>query len=567
MTNQNYAFKRRLRAKIIIILSSGALMLSFQNCSFSKGFEAMKDSEINYASKACLAQNTLLKPQLKRLTLIQFKNSLTSTFGDIFLESQFPNFNDSNPRIGLSNDPNILRINEVNFQSVYTSSRSLVSSILTQNVKVKACLQATDDSCIQQIITDFGLKLFRRPLSSLELADMQTGLTELVKENASQTIKVEFVLLGMILSPNHLFRTELGAPGVQNQALVLSDYEIASALSFAVWDYPPDDILLKLAAENGLHETKVLKVQIQRMLKDPRSKMKMVGFLTDVLKIDGVTSALKDPSFNLTNSDRSELLKSAQLSLSETYDDPSTDIMAPFYSTNFYVNTQTARYFNLDGAPFSATPIRSVVDANQRFGILSHPAFLTSISGEIGSGIVKRGVFTIEQLLCHELPAPPANVQPVSSLPQGFDPSLASSRELLTISHSGQQSCMGCHKTIDPVGFAFENYNPIGQYRLFEKDSVKIDSSGTISGLTAQPLTFANSVDFYKLLAQSKELKQCMTKKYFHYISGQSAQESSNQCEFNSFQARTSTRGETVQGLLETMIELESFTKRSPAGN
>jgi hypothetical protein len=241
--------------------------------------------------------------------------------------------------------------------------------------------------------------------------------------------------------------------------------------------------------------------------------------------------------------------------------------MAAFAQQPFYINSTNARFFNTPTTGLTTNLTSINPSTAQRHGMLSHPAFLTSIAGQLSSGIVKRGVFTLEQLLCYHLPPAPANVTPDPNLPAGFDPNLLTTREELRITHSSQSSCIGCHQSIDPAGFGFENFNALGVYRTTEKNNLTINSSGTIAGIVSQPINFNNSVDFFRKLESSPDFQKCIKKKYFKYLSGQSAQSGAGQCEFENFERNARAKSPSVGSTVESFVELESFIRRRPAGN
>lgn len=519
------------------------------------------------APMACNDPQKLLAPQLKRLTVGQFSNSLKNAFGDIFQDSQMPNLNDANPRLGLGSDPDHLNINEININALYDSTQVIVDTIRTRNSAVATCLSGTSTTCFTSLLQSFGPKLWRRPISALETADFNTGLTSITTAGGSRSNRIDYILKSLILSPDHLYRTELGSSATPaTQIFSLTQYEIASLLAFTVWDSPPDDILTEQARLGALNSSTALKAQFTRMARDSRFAAKMASFAVDVLKIEDIKTVTKDASFAMTTSERGALYASARATLEETYAQPGADFMAPFRLERFHVNDLSARYWGMSAAGLSSSMTNVLVNPTQRFGILSHPAFLTSISGEVSSGIVRRGVYALEQLLCNNIGTPPPNPTGVNTLPPNWDPALVSSRVVLQVTHSAQTSCMGCHSKIDPAGFGFENYGPFGQYRTVEKANIPIDASGNISGASERPLVFANSVGYLHALAESATLRQCMNKHFFKHASGEAQATVSGQCEFANLEAKTFQKGNSVQALMESFIELESFTKRKPTG-
>ncbi len=516
----------------------------------------------------CTTGSNLLKPQIKRLTPKQFKNSLVAVFGSIFNDSQFPVLNDRIPKLDFANDPQLMQVNEVNINAYYDSTLLLANTISGSVSSIVNCVNSTTDSCFTSTLQNYGSLLWRRPLTSTEINDVQSGLTAIQATNVSRRVRMNYLLAQLILSPNHLFLTELGSGSTPQQSVYyLSHYEIASLLSFSIWDSPPDTTLYNLARDQQLHSIATLKAQAQRMAADPRSARKLSSFVVELLKLDLVKTVLKSSTYNLTTQERNDLFSSANAGLESIYSSPSANFLAAFAQQPFYVNSTSARFFNTSttGLTTSFTPM--TLATNQRHGMLSHPAFLTALGGEISSGIVKRGVFTLEQLLCYHLPPAPANVSPNPNLPANFDPTTLTAREELRVTHSSQTSCMGCHQSIDPAGFAYENFNAVGTFRSTERNNLTIDASGSIAGIVSQPISFMNSPDFFRRLESSPDFQKCMKKQYFKYLSGQSAQSGPGQCEFENFEKNSLTKPASVGAVLESFIELESFVRRNPAGN
>ncbi len=522
----------------------------------------IQNMAINTGSLNCQPNESIQDPKLKRLTSQQFRNSMTSAFGSIFTSSQFPNFRDDNPRIGLQDNPNLLEINEVNFTSLYEASDSLADSIVANVSAWQNCIsQSVGVTCFTNLINQYGRALWRRPVTSQELTSITEGLSDVSAAGISRSVQGDYVLKALILSPNHLFRTEVGQ-GTPQGIFQLTHHEVASLLSFAAWDSPPDATLQALADQGRLHDVSVLRQQVARLTADPRFNSKLTTFIIDLLKIEDIMTIQKDASFAITSTERQALYTSAQMSINQSYSAPSSDLFSPFRMNSFQLNSQTNRFISGPGSTqFASTSL----NANERFGVLSHPAFLTSMAGQISTGIVRRGVFTLEQLLCEHLPPAPADVTSNPDLPPGFNPDTASSRQLLTITHSARTDCMGCHVKIDPAGFAFESFDTFGRFRTFERTNIPIDSSGILAGIDTSPITFNNSVDFLAEVEQSPRFKSCITKKFFEYSTGFNGEGRAVQCELDQFERGLRAKPETTTSLLESIVELPSFTRRRPA--
>lgn len=552
-----------------ILLSS----LFFVNCSRELPLqEFLSTSNPLATSQACRASQGTLPQQTKRLTLTQIENSLKNAFGEtIGRQLIVPDLQDGNPTFGLTSDPSYLSLNEINYSNLLTAADGWTSLLSTQYSPIRDCLAASSSSCYQSLIADLGPKLWRRPLEASEISNIMTAINQTGVAGSEQRRRSMVLLVSALtLSPHHLNRIELGDITSGSYLFKLTPYEVASFLSFSLWDYPPDQELYDLAAEgNTLLESDVLQGQIRRMQLDPRFQYKMAYFYYDLLKLGNVNTATKAASLNFTNSQRQALLASAMQSLAASLAQPDADIMTPFSMTSFTSNSIAYPFIQSGATPSGMTasvsaevPLRS----NERFGILSHPAFLTSISGVETSGIVKRGVFTLEQLMCYHLGQVPAEIPGVEDLPPGFDPSRETSRRVLEVTHSAQATCITCHSSIDPTGGAYENFDNLGRFRIVEKGSIPIDSSGTISAPFREPLRYTNSVEYLRGLAQKPEFKDCIQKHFYHFIIGRHPTSSPEaQCEYDQFKYATQQSGGKLGDALTHLLTLPSVTERRPA--
>lgn len=499
---------------------------------------------------SCEIQDELLSPKLRRLSELQIRNAITDIFDDIFEESVWPNMEDGARLIGVNTLADKLYVNNLNYERLYASSRQIVAEVLDSHSEVSACVSATSDVCVGEVITKYGRLLWRRPLTTIEQGDLATAYSGLT-DNREQ---LELGLNALLLSSKFLFRDEVGqlVDGVNT----LSNYEVVSILSFALWNSTPDEALLTLADKASAITEAELLAEIERMFSDERTPQALVAFYKDYLKLDLVLTRPKDDSFNFTDVVRRDVLASAEKTL---YDKllVNPDFIQVFLGNSYYVNKNIDYLFGVTSNDNNLSSVS--VASNQREGILNHPAFLSVHSTLAKSGIVKRGVFALEQLLCQELPDPPGDVMPVA-VPDGIDPDSTSERELLQIIHSSQAGCFGCHQIIDPAGFGFENFDSIGRYRTTEKQNVAIDASGTLDNVGEHVLKYGNSADYARELVVSPQMKHCVSRRFLENFLGQELKHDA--CEVKKFEAALSSGDGTVKSLLKALVSLESFAKR-----
>lgn len=492
---------------------------------------------------------------LRRLTPAQYENTVRYALGDVFAEEDLPQFGDDIPTIGLNNDPSSLRVSGVNVDSLYQATLALAQAAVAETPAVRDCVAATGDACFGEFIEDVGQKLWRRPLTSEEKDDLEAARLRVAEAPGTRAEQAEFLMAALLASPNMLYRKELGV--AQDGVQKLSDYEIASALSYSLWNAPPDAELMALAADGSLSDQETLRAQAQRMSDDPRVADAFAEFFIDYLKIEAIYSKEKIDELGLTPEARASLVDGIRQDLREIFSVPGATLLDPFRAMNFRVDENSAEFF---GVPVTAESEFEIVamDPAERLGVLSHPAFLSVHAGEGDSGIVKRGVFTLEQLLCVELGAPPADISESEDVPEDFDDDAETSREVLSVRHSSQPTCVGCHRIIDPAGFGFENYDSVGKYREVEKGDVQINAGGTLE-IRREVLTFENSLGYIDALVSSEALRSCLTDQYFTYVLG----DEPRRVEREMLHAAFDENDGALDALVDSMISTPSFTARN----
>lgn len=500
---------------------------------------------------SCSMQEELLAPKLRRLSQTQIGNSIEAVFGDVFgSTATSPQMGDGAKLIGMNFTADKLNVNSLNMENIYDTTRALVTTLLSEHSEISQCAQAQDDACVSPLVQEYGLKLWRRPLSSTETDDFNTALTGF----GNNEEKLEFVFNALLMSSNFLFRSEIGGDAGNLQEL--DNYELVSLLSYALWNSGPDDTLLALAGQASPITEQQLGEQVERMFDDPRTEDTFVEIYKDYLKLDLVLSREKADSYNFSEAVREDILASAEMMLKSKLSG-SGDFMDVFAGSEYFINDVIAPFFNTSAT--QGTLEQTALDGTERYGILNHPAFLAVHSTLDKSGIVKRGVFTLEQLLCMELPKPPDNVMS-TPVPDGLDPETTSERELLQITHSAQAACTGCHVTIDPAGFGFENFDAVGRYRTVEKEVVTIDASGSLD-VGDSILEYDNSAQYSQALSQSNAMRQCVSRRFLEHYLGQDLQK--NSCEFQKFSNLIENSNGSVKDLILALVQLESFSKRS----
>lgn len=498
----------------------------------------------------------LTRAHLRRLTSLQFENTVRYALGDSVQSDDLPTFGDDIPTIGLNNDPSVLRVNEINVDSLYNSTLALAKASVANTASVRDCVAASDDACFDAFIDELGHKLWRRPLNAAEKTDLLQTRASMAGV-ATRAEQAEFILMALIASPNTLYRRELGQ--IDGQAAQLDDFELASALSYTLWNSPPDEALYQSAVAGELSDKEALQTQARRMMDDPRAADAFAEFFVDYLKLDGIFEKTKLESLGLTPETRASLVEGIRQDLRDIFSAPEASLLDPFTTTSFRVDANGAEFFGVpvvQGGGFEVVGM----DPKERLGVLTHPTFLSVHAGEGDSGIVKRGVFTLEQLLCVPLGAPPANIASRDDVPADFDDAKETSRKVLSVRHSSQSACVGCHQIIDPAGFGFENFDSAGRYREVEKGTVAIDASGELK-LGMETLSYVNSVGYVDALQGSEALRSCLSSTFFTYVMGDEPRLAEREALYQTFKENNGR----IDALVDALVTTPSFSARTPS--
>jgi mono/diheme cytochrome c family protein len=332
---------------------------------------------------------------------------------------------------------------------------------------------AEEAACARDILSTLARRAFRGPVSD---ADLQPILRLYEQGRAAGNFEtgIEHGLRLILASPKFLFRTE--APVANGMARV-SDLELASRLSFFFWSSVPDDDLLALAEQGRLSDRSVLEAQVRRMLADPKSSRLVENFAGQWLMLRNLRGHVPNPGDfpNFDNELRQAFRQETELFFESIIreDRNVLDLLTADYT---FVNERLARHYgirNVAGSHFR----RVHVEQDERRGLLGHGSILTVTSYPNRTSPVLRGHFILENILGTPPPPPPPNVPDLEDNKRGEPP--RSLRERLEL-HRQSPSCAGCHRAMDPIGFALENFDGVGQWRIKEPGGL-IDPSGVLT--------------------------------------------------------------------------------------
>jgi len=294
-------------------------------------------------------------------------------------------------------------------------------------------------------------------------------------------------------------------------------YDVASRLSFGLWNSLPDQVLLAAAASQELQTEQQIRQQAVRMLADDRARQKLYSFLLSWLQIDGQRSLDKDvgkyPGFDEVAI--ADLRSSLELFIAEVLDSEAADFRKLLSDDQVYLNPRLADLFEVERNDEQAGFLRTSLDPDVRAGVLTHPYLLAQFAYPAESSPIHRGVFVARTVLGLQLLPPPEAFAPLA-------PELhanLTTRERVTL-QTGAPECMSCHQKINPLGFAFENFDAIGRYR--EQDRGKPVDSRVLFPLNDQRVKLANARELSEFVLNNRNAQEAFCEQLFHYLVGQS---------------------------------------------
>ena len=346
-----------------------------------------------------------------------------------------------------------------------------------------AAIGPQETACAKQILTSLARRAYRRPPTVQELNAVMTFFDQGRKEGTFDD-GVEFALRFILASPQFLVRAEREGSGEAavprspagpqrrpvtaqaGQSYRITDLELASRLSFFLWSSIPDDELITVASQGRLSQPRMLEQQVRRMLADPRSEALVSNFAQQLLYLRNLPATSPDGIFypNWDDELRQSLKRESELFFDSIIreDRNIVDLLTADYT---FVNERLARHYgipNVYGSRFRRVTLPPEMD--YRRGLLGKGSFLAvTWTQNFRSSPVKRGVWVLENILGTPPPEPPPNV-PALEDTKSDDGRALTLREQMTL-HRSSPTCAGCHKIMDPIGFALENFDADASWR------------------------------------------------------------------------------------------------------
>jgi hypothetical protein len=419
--------------------------------------------------------------------------------------------------------------------------------------------QKQDPAYARQILARFAERAFRHPVPADEVDRLMKLFAESQSLGDDFESSIKTALLGVLCSNNFLYIEEGDAAAPRSR---LTDWELASRLSYFLWSTTPDQRLLDLARDNKLHEPETLHAEVHRMLADPKAAEFADTFPRQWLQLRRVGMFAPD---KILYPDYDDALESSMIAETVSF---FGDVLARNGSLREFLdsdwtmlNERLAEHYGIPGVHGDAMRRVSLKPEDHRGGVLTQAAILSLTSDGTRHRPVHRGVWILESMIGKPPPPPPANVPPLTTPPPGAPKTTLRAK---LEAHRSDANCAACHRRIDPLGLAFDNYDAIGRWRTQEtvKDGSGADPKLDPSGELPDGRTFADAAGLKRLLLDdSDKFAVAFTEKLATYALRR-GMTFSDHLALKHVAEQSRTDGYKLASLIESLATSDMFQKR-----
>ena len=458
-----------------------------------------------------LPEVTAGAPTLRRLTTAQYENALVDLFGEglVLPASIEP---DTQAEGLLSVGAGIASVSPWGVERYEDAALDIAEQVVEGGLDLPCEPAGSGDAdCAEDIVDELGRRIWRRPLTDAEIERLGGVIAWIGEDAGDFDVGLTYGLAAMLQSPHFLYRKEHGTSA---DGGALDGYELATRLSFFLWNTIPDDELLAAAEAGELSTDEGLAAQAQRLLDDDRAADGVRNLFTELYTLYDLDDLDKDPlvfthaSADLGPAAREEtLLLVEHLLLRER-----GDYRDLFSTRRTWLDPRLAALYQVRAPDPDGFGEHEFDKDDGRRGLLGHASILAQYSHATSSSATLRGKFIRDTVLCHEIPAPPGDVD--TTIPEADDTS-PTLRDRIAI-HLEDPTCAGCHQLLDPIGLGLENFDGIGRWRDTENGQT-IDASGELDGAA-----FETAWQLSGEVADHPDLAPCFTEHVYHYAVGRS---------------------------------------------
>jgi hypothetical protein len=501
------------------------------------------------------------RPTIRRLNRTEYNNTVRDLVGVSFQPAE--DFPADDVGHGFDNIGDVLSMPPILMEKYLAAAEKIVDTAFrTPELRRRILIcepgpHLSSTEAARKIVEHFARRAYRRPVTAEEVNRLVRFVKLAEGQGDGFERGIRLAVTAALVSPNFLFRVELDPrrpPYSRAIAHPITDYELASRLSYFLWCTMPDDELFQKAKDGVLHRPDVLEAEVRRMLRDPRSDALVVNFGDQWLGLRPLKTMAPDPTLfpDFDDALRSAMLRETELFFGAiVHEDRS---ILDFLDADFtFVNERLAKHYRIPGVHGEAF-VRVRLADGRRGGVLTQASVLTVTSNPTRTSPVKRGKWILENLLNAPPPPPPPNVP---ELKDTKEVALTGTLRQRMEQHRANPSCASCHQRMDPLGFCLENYDAVGAWRNRD-GNFPIDPSGTLPG----GVSFRDPRELKAILkGRSEDFGRCLAEKMLTYALGRGPVRS-DKCTIDRCVAALATDQYKFSRLVLEIVESEPFTKR-----
>lgn len=415
------------------------------------------------------------------------------------------------------------------------------------------------DQCARNILSELAIQAYRRPVSDTDIKELM-DLFQTGRDKNGFKGGVSLALQGILSGPEFLFRIEEDPNNVVPGSIYpISDLELASRLSFFLWNSLPDEELITLAEQGRLRDPETLNAQVSRLLADPRSDTFVNNFSNQWLAVRDMDIIAPHPEIfaEFDNELREAMKIETHMWFSDMVREDQS--ISELLTSDFtYLNERLARHYGIAGVHGSRFRKVDLKEHEERIGLLGKGSLLTATSYNNRTSPVLRGKWVLENLLNMPPPPPPDDAfQPVLQVES--DDGKAMTMKQAMEKHRANPVCASCHKLMDPIGFALENYNAIGAFRTrYEEAGTDVNPEGIL--FDGSP--FGSTSEFReRLVNHSDRMIHTVAEKMLTYALGRGL-EYYDQPEVRDIVRKINNQGDTWSSLVHAVVQSRPFQYR-----
>ena len=419
---------------------------------------------------------------------------------------------------------------------------------------------AAQTACAQRVLSNLAKRAYRRAVTADDLEAPMAFYRSTRESGGSFDAGIRAGVARILASPNFTYRIERDAPGVKaGSAHQISDVELASRLSFFLWSSIPDARLLDLAIANRLREPGVLTAEVRRLIADKRADALVANFVGQWLQLRNLEAKVRPDILAFPDFDdnlREGFRRETELLFSHIVREnrSALELLNADYT---FVNERLARHYGIPGVYGSRFRKVPVTDPNRR-GLLGHGSILSMTSVATRTSPVFRGKFVLTTFLNTPPPPPLPNVPSLEESAKGAAKQPKTVREQLDV-HRGSPACAGCHRVIDPVGFALENFDPVGRWRTADADGTPLDTRGVLAdgSKVDGPVALRNVI-----LGRPEAFATTLTERIMTYALGRGV-EPADMAVIRGIVKKSAQRNYALQSIISGIVESAPFQMRT----